>query len=915
MGIDCGKIEHMIEKRNGMMVKGNDMNIKRVVKNYWVYMLALLIPVIIVLIHCITRETWLFGDGSMLRGEAGEQYIYFYEELWNRVHNGNLSFFSWNAVGGFDFYLNALYYAVSPATIFILLLPKDVLENALQFFMIIKWALLSFSTVYFFMHTRFNTMVKYKKLISLTLGMCYALSSFLIYALTFFNWLDTLILFPILLLLIEQMVEKGKWKSFFIVLTLAICCNFYIAFPMCLFLLLWFLIQLQVVEKKNKRVWITFGGAFVWAIVSSLVVIMPCIVSAGDRYVLGSVRDISSYIKSLVELPEEFIGRFFILSVPEDMSAHGFNLYMSIGIVILSLMFCFVKMNKRVKCIKLISAILLTFSMCVGLLNYIWQGFTIPNDYNLKFGFVFIMLLAIMALDVMARLEDLKIWKCLVMLGLVLGMFCYTFFRITKFEEYYVYLTTILLVVFYFILFVLFCRKSIKKETLLVAICVLCLAEVFCNSYYQLSQYDVVFAEDEHEHEHEDEHAHEQEVEQEVEQLEEVVHVSENIQFDPGKRVVFSNAGYNAGLRAGVPSMTGSVSYLDNERGNFLSDLGMSVLQDECNPYIGGTPILNMMFNIGYGVGRYNTAFSGSEQIGEVHGLNIYRTEGCVGLGYMVKNDVVDWDSDFSSSFAAQNSFAQMAVDIGERKLFETFTPSDLTCTTSWGYLPSVGEQKEKDCVRYEYIACMKDDGNILSFTADKDMDLYCVIEVSVGATVIVSVEDEITYRNLQNMEKTLLPIGKVKKGQEIGIACLVKNQVGNEITASVQFAELDEELWKSVYEEVSNNTYQLDEMKNDYINGNIYVEESGIMMTAIPALDGFTVYVDGKESTYEAIGDALIGVPLEKGKHQVEFCYETPSAKLGWLFMLCSVGAFVIVCVIGRKKNATLFCETGTNE
>lgn len=889
------------------------MKVKEFAKKYWEYILAFLIPVIVVLVHCIMRETWLFGGGSMLRGEAGTQYLYFFEELWNKVHGGDVSFFSWNALGGFDFYLNALYYAVSPATLIILLFPKSGIENALQFFMVLKWALMSFSAVYFFMNTKFNTIKKNRRFISLTLGVCYALSSFLIYSLTFINWLDTMILFPFLLLLIEDMVEKGSWRRFVWVLTVAICCNFYIAFPICVFLLLWFFIQLQTVETINKKVWITYFGSSVWAVISSMVVLLPCIVSAGNRYVLESGRDVSAYIRSVVELPDKLIGRFFILSSPDNMSEHGFDMYMSIGLVVLCLMFCFMKMNKKVKYSKMICTVFLVVSLCVGALNYMWHGFTIPSGYNLRFGFVFILLLAVMALDVMSHLEDLKLWKCLVMLAVGVGLFCYAFFRLTKFEEYYIYLIMILLFVFYFVLLVLLCRKSIKKETFLIVFCSLCLIEVSCNSYYQLSQYDMVYAEEEHEHEQEDEHEHE--TEQEIEHVEEVVEISENIPLETGKRVVYSNAGYNAGLRAGIPSMTGSISYSNDKMGKLLSNLGMSVLEDECNPYAGGTPLLNAMFNIGYGVGDYNAAFADSEQIEEGHELNIYKTDSSVGMGYMVQDTVVDWNADSDSAFVAQNSFVRMATGMGEENLFETFLPANMSCATTWGNIKTIEESEENGFVQYQYMAAMKEDGNVISFVADRDMDLYCTVEVSTGANIVVYVDGEITYRNLQSVGKMLLSIGKVKKGQSINIACFVKDEVGNDVIVSARFAELQDDVWQSVYEELSHNIYQITEMKSDYMDGKINVEESGMMMTAIPAMDGFTVYVDGEKTTYELVGDALIGVPLEKGEHRVEFRYQTPYAQLGWLLSLCSIGGLVIVCVIGRRKDATLFCEKGATE
>lgn len=870
------------------------MSVKEIIKKYWEYIVAFLVPVLIVLIHCFTRNSWLLGEGSILRGDANIQYVYIFEELWNKVHSGDISFFSWNAVGGFDFYLNALYYTVSPATIIILLLPKSYLEDALQVFMVLKWAGLSFSAVWFFMHTKFNQLKKYKRLVSLTLGLSYALSTFCVYVITFFNWLDTMILFPFLLLLIEKMVMERTWKKYYILLTIAICCNCYIAFPICIFLLLWFVLQLQTVSEIDKKVYGIFFGSSVLAAISSCMVLIPSVLNIGDRYISGKSAD--TYVSSLAEVPDMLITKFFAFGLSKNMAVEGFYYYMSIGMLVLCMMFCFVKMQRGIKYTKILIAAFVLGSICVGVLNYVWHGFTIPHGYNPRFGFIFIFMLLVLALDVIVYLEQLKVWNCFVVLGASIALFCYAFFSIESFDEVYVYFYTICLLVLYCIMLVLVTRKSIKKDSFIVIICALCIVELSWNAYYQFSQYDMIKPD-------------------EAKHTKESIELSDDIELENGERIVFTQATYNVGLRSNQSSVSGFVSGFNGRMGKLCSALGLDVIADAGVLYKGSVPLIDTIFNVGYGVGKYDVEFSNASVVGEGEELKVYKMNQLAGFGYMTDSSVTEWNIENGSSFEIQNQFVKCATDVENEDLFNVFIPDGLKCETAFGNVEPMKEVAERDAFAYKYTSLSEQDGCILTFVADKDMNLYFMLKNIVETTIGLMIDGEVVYRGSDKNAQCVLPIGNVKKGQEISVICVVENQIGKEIMITGQFAEFDEAMWQVVYDELSRNVYHVKEMKSDYVDGTIKVDEAGIMMTSVPGMDGFKVYVDGKEMTYESIGNALIGVPLEPGEHQVEFYYQTPYAMCGWLLSICGFGVFVVICLVGRKKNAAFFCETGATE
>ena len=856
---------------------------------YWEYIAAFLIPIIIVLIHCIVRKVWLFGDGSMLCGDAGVQYIYVFEELWNKVHSGDFSFYSWNALGGFDFYLNALYYTISPATIIILLLPRVCMEDALQFFMILKWALMAVSAVYFFMHTKSNKLKENRRFVSLVLGLCYAMSSFFIQVMQWFNWTDTMILFPILLLFVEQLVDQGKWKIYYWILLSAILCNFYIAFPVCIFLLIWFIIQLQTIQKDKFRRCFSFFCSSLMAGISAMFIILPSVINVSNRYSAGKEEEVKTYIWSILLAPFDIIKKFFIFDTIENGNDWNTSFYLSMSAIVLAMLFCFIKINKKEKISKIISIIFVFFSVFVGVLNYIWHGFSIPHGVTNRYAFILIMLILLLALDVVSYIEQVKIWQCIITLFVNMGLMAYTFFNLTVFEEFYIYLATILIMVFDTILLVLYCRKSIKKNSLIMVMFALCFVELCVNAYYQLSNYDD-YAPDE------------------VEFIAEADKLIDDITIEAGERLALVDAGYNLGLKKNISTMSGFVSYTNGKMIDLCSALGMNIINDAGFLYAGQSPLVNLMFNIHYGIGSFQSEFSNCVKEKEGEDVSLYQMQNVIGIGYMTQADMKEWTIS-ESSFETQNNFVQNATTLKEKNLFEKIISEKLECTSMLREILPSNQPEEDGMYEYYFTPLTDEDGLVMKYEAEKDMDLYISLKGNEGYTPSVYVDEELVFYDSLARNNFPVHVGKIKKGQQVNIYCIVNNKMGKEIKMTMQLASFNEDVFAKAYEELSESTYQIKEMKSDMIDGEIEAKEDGIMMTSVQAVDGFEVFVDGEKTEYETIGGALIGVPLEKGKHTVTFRYRTPYAVLGWIISGVSILGVALVCILQHKKKDTEAC------
>ena len=78
-------------------------------------------------------------------------------------------------------------------------------------------------------------------------------------------------------------------------------------------------------------------------------------------------------------------------------------------------------------------------------------------------------------------------------------------------------------------------------------------------------------------------------------------------------------------------------------------------------------------------------------------------------------------------------------------------------------------------------------------------------------------------------------------------------------------------------------------------ITGTIDVEKAGDLVFSIAREDGWTMYVDGKETEPETFAEAFISVPLTEGKHDIELIYTTPGLETGAMISLGCLMLFLL--------------------
>ncbi len=851
------------------------MNIKKKLKENSMYIAAFLVPWLLILIHSVLRNGWPMGESNILRGDSGLQYYQICVELWNKVHNGGSLFYSWNAGGGFDFYLNFAYYLLSPFTVLIVLVPKTWLADTVQAVMILKWSGVYISYVYFFMHTKYNTLKSHRRIISFILGSMVALSNTMIINITFFNWNDVIMLFPLILLQVENILDGKFSKKYYVLLTLTMLCNFYMAYQVCVFLAIWFFVSLAMMRDPKKICLQKIKYFMIYSLLAaltSMAVILPSVSRGMGKITFFSQDRKEEYIKNILVDVFSFLRKFYIFDDISDSLSYDPNMYFSIGALILLMLYAGVKSRYKVK-----NMIITVFFICgvfFGALSFVLHGFSVPHGIYHRYIYMFFFMSAIIILDIIQNIDKIAMKKVVGAIIVADVLLVLSYVKMQTSLSDYVYIFTLVLTIFYESIIFLFFRKKLSVEKMMTIFGIMVISELFINSEYELKNYDV----------------------EPIDQSNNTQYVGElkNLcNLENGERIDVVNGLRNDGLLYDYSSNDIFLSYSNENLVGLYAGVGMDYYDEAGYGLIGASPILNVMFNVRYGIGDNSMLFSDVKKENESGDLSLFRTEHLAGLGYMVSESISDWNTNRIDPFAIQNDFIELSTDV--KDVFNIEKP-EVRCSNADGVIDSVQQYEEAGFYLYEYKNndFENQEYTLIEFSVPRDMDLYVVTSNGKKAFLNAYIDDQNVYCDSVAHSQQTLHIGEVKYGQTVKIYAIHQMNPGEENVMWYQFGSFNERNFQSAYEQLSESVYHIQQMNDTYIKGNINVKERGIMMTSIQAVDGFAVYVDGEKTDYKVIGNTFIGVPLEKGDHTVEFRYITPYLKEGIIGSLIGLLLFL---------------------
>ena len=88
-------------------------------------------------------------------------------------------------------------------------------------------------------------------------------------------------------------------------------------------------------------------------------------------------------------------------------------------------------------------------------------------------------------------------------------------------------------------------------------------------------------------------------------------------------------------------------------------------------------------------------------------------------------------------------------------------------------------------------------------------------------------------------------------------------------------------------------------------LNGNIDVQEDGVLFMSCLYNDELDVYVDGVKQDKIKLLDTFIGVNLEKGKHEIMLKYTPKTLYLSFIPSLIGLCSLIVIYIKKKKQNS----------
>jgi len=828
---------------------------------------AFLLPLLLVLVVCISHEVYPFGERCILHIDMYHQYCPFFTEMLHKLRTGGSIFYTWNVGLGVDFVSLYAYYLASPLNWLLLFCPQGAVIEFMTILVVLKIALcgLTFGC-YLKYHFKSNQFA-----ISL-FATAYALSAFVATYAWNIMWMDCVMLAPLILLGLERLVKEKKPGLYYVTLALCILSNYYISIMVCIFLVFWFLLTWLEHRESGIGAWLRFAGYSLLAGGTGAVLIIPeaVILSSSGSQHISFPETVEWYFNILAET-----ARHSVMVEGYTGREHWPNLYCGIFTVLLLVMFFF---NRQISWKKKLAyglfSVFFLLSFANNMLDFIWHGLHFPDSLPGRQSFLYIFLLLVIAYETFLHFQGNRLWHvaaaALIAAG-ILGL-AYYFSEEDLIDGTAKWVTMVFLAGYAVLLLVYFWARDylrepegkrakkkkknyLKKEKvkgyMLGAACFAMFAELLLNfnltglgttgrtSYVKnLEDYRDVLADGE-------ELAKEQGIS--FYRTEELERKTKN----------------DAAL-SGYRSATQFSSLMNLDISHFYQAMGM---EGGKNFYCvnGATPLLSAMLSL-----KYVIADNGEEanpirtlvaQSGETY---LYENKYVLPLGFMMPEEVISaWNYKDMGEIEAQNELAFL-LGAEEAMLTE---------------IPSVSET------------------GVSTIPVTEDAYIFATYE----KTTLEGVTEEISDGRTKSFTKVshgyTLDLGYCNAGDEIQI----KNT--KEECLNITAYKLNLDAVEAAYQTLNAQTMELTSFSDTKIKGNIQVEEAGRLIFSIANDDGWKLLVDGRETEPEVFGEGFISVSLEEGSHEIELTYRTPGFVPGAVVSSGCAAVFLLLMWMRRRK------------
>ena len=853
--------------------------------------LAFIFPFAAVLVVFAIMGVYPAGTRTVLTVDLYHQYMPFIYELKSKILGGRSLFYSWNSGLGNEFYAVFANYGASPLNLLALLFPYKTLPVFVAFICAVRAGLASL-----FMSS-FLSRIDYRKydLITVTFGIAYALCGWFLTDFWNIMWCDAYVLLPLVCLGLLRLFNEGKYGLYIATLAILITSNYYAGYMVCIFLAFFSVCMYFAFipsEKLGIKSFFASAGRFalgsgIAGAISAVVVIPTYLIlqhssATGDEFPVDFAPTGSLF---------DFLGRFLVSANPNIRDGMANVSCGTVAVLMLPLFFMAtsrtgITLRKKISFAFMLLFMYLSFS--TKTLNFIWHGMHYPNQIPYRQSYMMSFIVIIIAFMTIRVLKTFTPGQ-LAAVCVGAGAFLMLYEKFGTGNEGYqqIGLSLLFLIIQSLILRMIIMSNREKAQVLEIVITVSMLIETFTATAFTIGRVA----------EHEGFTGYE---------------------FYGKNRSVIHN--YACEVEG-----TGDHNRFERTElyPNFICDIqsvydvkGMSIFSSTARE-----SFVKYMRNFGFhnnginglrnaGLTRVTATLLGIRTLATIQAnqsipllfdevrrsddgaVIFYDNPDALSVGFMVDDDILTYvpGTNTNDVFIKTNDWVRaMGVDADVYLPVYTVS-SDESGVTSTGY--SANSQ------HYQVAAA----GSASSFTitvnyADIGSDVYIYADCSKGARVTIRRNGEQVWEYETRSYQTIY-LGRFE-GEPLSATLSYSDTPSGSFR--VYAYELNAPGYEQMVSELSEHELAVTYYDDTTLRGTVNAGEGGFLLLTVPYTEGFELTVDGVKTDLESVGDALCGVTLSAGVHEISLKYVPAGFTQSAFISLAGIIAFAAVLFIRK--------------
>ncbi len=834
---------------------------------------------------------WPMGEKTGMIVDMHHQYAPLMSGLRDAILGGDLSTYSFEVGMGANYISLFGYYLASPLNLLLLIFPERLLAEGILFITLLKNAVTGglFALCV-------QTIFRRKGLCVPLVSVMYSMMMYLLAYSWNIMWLDVVMVLPLVILGFERLMSTGKYLTYVLSLAYCLYANYYIAFMLCIFLVVYYVAYVLRSPRNGAQVAVSFGrfaGFSVLGAGLTAFLLIPVYLALQSTSAAGAdLPDLNSSVDIF-----RLIGRHLAGVTPTIRSGNLPNMYCGVLTAFCVPLFALNKgISRRRRAVYMALWLVLSLSFLINWTDLAWHGLHSPNDLPYRFSFVYSFFLLLMAFETLVKLKHIELKH---VFGTFAGAFAYLMIEEHFGDEAYTFeivYANLAIIAVYALILALAARRILRRRLTYALLLLVVTTEMVLGGGVSF----VTINSNEYYTNHANyvDNAITEAIRLAVDRAQDIGDEKANGDFYRmevlPRRTCVDTALFHY---RGITSFSSSNYYTTTK---LMGGLGYAINGVNSHLYRSFVPFTDSLLGIRYVL--LQSRITSHPQLTYLDSVSyggqsyyIYENKDALGVGYVANSEAKDYTYTKYNPIASQEALFSALTGLDEK----LYTLYPITAESN-----GIGSTSYNETGFYVNPV---DGSGTASFTATIPVtgQIFLYADCSAADSINILHESNDGDSNNDNnwgvtpYEPYIIDDNVMHEGDTVTIRVTTDNAC----SGNFYVAMLNTDVYKRGMEILAKSQLKITEFNQNSLVGTVNADRNGVLTTSIPYDAGWKVKVDGVAVETYGINDGFLAFDITAGAHAVEFEYIPDGLLIGAGISAASLIVLITLLLVARAK------------